>query len=110
MKAQGISRDTLPWKSPFQPYSAWIGFVGSSVIALITGFAVFLKGRWKTETFVASYISIVIFIVPIIIWKFVKKTKVSFPVSLCVLEMVPDILAVSSCLADRLILGTFDGG
>lgn len=24
LKKQGISRDELPWKSPFQPYSAWV--------------------------------------------------------------------------------------
>lgn len=24
LKAQGVSRDTLPYKAPFQPYGAWI--------------------------------------------------------------------------------------
>ncbi|KAI1621554.1 putative amino acid permease [Exophiala viscosa] len=44
MKAQGVSRDTLPWKSPLQPYTAWVGFLGSSIITLVTGYAVFLRG------------------------------------------------------------------
>ncbi|KAK5281879.1 hypothetical protein LTR20_009929 [Exophiala xenobiotica] len=75
MKAQGVSRDSLPWKSPFQPYTAWVGFIGSSLITLITGYSVFLKGRWDPSTFVASYIGIPIFIVPIFVWKLVHRTK-----------------------------------
>ncbi|EED16247.1 amino acid permease, putative [Talaromyces stipitatus ATCC 10500] len=75
MKAQGVSRDTLPWKSPFQPYTAWVGFVGSTIITLVAGFPVFLKGNWDTSSFFASYIGIPIFIVPIFVWKFVHRTK-----------------------------------
>ncbi|KAG2413347.1 hypothetical protein HFD88_002536 [Aspergillus terreus] len=75
LKAQGISRDSLPWKGPFQPYTAWVGFVGSTIITLVAGFPVFLKGNWNTSDFVASYIGIPIFIVPIIGWKLFKRTK-----------------------------------
>ncbi|KAJ5908320.1 Proline-specific permease [Penicillium taxi] len=75
MKAQGISRDTLPWNSPFQPYTAWVGFIGSIIITLVAGFSVFLKGNWNTSSFVASYIGIPIFIVPIFGWKLWHRTK-----------------------------------
>ncbi|KAH7126503.1 amino acid permease [Dactylonectria estremocensis] len=75
LKAQGVSRDSLPWKSPLQPYTAWIGFAGSAIFTLVVGFPVFLKGNWSTADFIASYIGIPIFIVPIIVWKFVYKTK-----------------------------------
>ncbi|GAA6032974.1 hypothetical protein JCM8097_000079 [Rhodosporidiobolus ruineniae] len=75
MKVQGISRDTLPWKSPFQPYTAWVGFIGSTIITFVSGFTVFLKGQWDAQNFVASYIGIPIFIVPIILWKLFKKSK-----------------------------------
>ncbi|KAJ5833579.1 hypothetical protein N7474_001890 [Penicillium riverlandense] len=75
MKAQGISRDTLPWKAPLQPYAAWVGFIGSTIITLVAGFPVFLKGNWSTSNFVASYIGIPIFVVPIIVWKIIKRTK-----------------------------------
>jgi amino acid transporter len=77
MRTQGLSRDTLPWKSPFQPYTAWFGFIGASVITLIVGFPVFLKGNWNTADFIASYVGIPLFIIPIIVWKLVHKTKVS---------------------------------
>ncbi|OQD74318.1 hypothetical protein PENDEC_c011G03061 [Penicillium decumbens] len=75
MKAQGISRDTLPWKAPLQPYAGWVGFIGSTIITLIAGFPVFLKGNWNTSSFVASYIGIPIFIVPILGWKLWYNTK-----------------------------------
>ena len=78
MKKQGVSRDTLPWKSPLQPYAAWVGFIGSTIIVLVAGFPVFLKGNWSSSDFVASYIGIPIFIVPIIGWKIFKRTKVSW--------------------------------
>ncbi|KAK5065255.1 hypothetical protein LTR84_001093 [Exophiala bonariae] len=76
LKSQGVSRETLPWKGPFQPYTAWVGFVGSLFITLINGFSVFLKGQWSTSDFIASYIGIPIFIVPIIAWKLLNKTKI----------------------------------
>lgn len=76
MKAQGVSRDTAPWRSAFQPFTAWYGFIGASTITLVTGFHVFLKGNWSASGFVAAYIGIPIFIVPIIGWKLWHRTKV----------------------------------
>jgi yeast amino acid transporter len=76
MKVQGIDRNTLPWKAPWQPYTAWFGGIGSIIITLVAGFPVFLKGNWKTADFVASYVGIPIFIVPIIAWKLYHRTKV----------------------------------
>ena len=77
LRVQGVGRDTLPWMAPFQPYAAWIGFIGSVILTLINGFSVFVKGNWDTSSFIASYIGIPIFILPIIGWKIWKKTKVS---------------------------------
>lgn len=81
MKAQGVPRNSLPWKGPFQPYAAWVGFIGSTIITLVAGFPVFLKGNWNTSDFVASYIGIPLFIAPIIGWKLWHRTKVSSPVA-----------------------------
>ncbi|KAK2054189.1 amino acid permease [Colletotrichum caudatum] len=75
MKVQGVSRDTLPWKAPFQPYTAWFGFIGSTIVTFVAGFSVFLAGNWSTADFVASYIGIPIFIAPIVAWKLYHKTK-----------------------------------
>jgi amino acid transporter len=59
------------------PYTAWFGGIGSVIITLVAGFPVFLKGNWSTADFIASYIGIPIFIIPIIVWKLVYRTKVS---------------------------------
>lgn len=76
VKAQGVSRDSFPWRAPLQPYAAWVGFIGATLITLISGFSVFLKGNWSTSDFIASYVGIPIFVVPIIVWKLWHKTKV----------------------------------
>lgn len=61
----GLSRNDLgyPFKSPFQPFLAWVGLVGSSFILLTQGFTVFIKGNWDGGLFVAAYISPVLFCV-----------------------------------------------
>lgn len=45
MKAQGISRDRLPWKAPFQPYAAWIGLVSFIILLLTGGYTTFINGQ-----------------------------------------------------------------
>lgn len=74
-KVQGVSRDSFPWKGPFQPFTAWYGFIGSIIVTLVSGFSVFLNGNWDVQDFIASYIGIPIFIVPIILWKVFKRSK-----------------------------------
>ncbi|KAI6783966.1 Arginine permease-like protein [Emericellopsis cladophorae] len=61
LKYKGISRDDLPYKAPFQPYFSWFGLFFSSLIALTSGFQVFIK--WETSAFFTNYISIIIFVV-----------------------------------------------
>lgn len=75
-KAQGISRDELPWKGPFQPYTAWISLCSFIVLLLTGGYTTFIKGQWDTETFISSYIDIPIFLCLYFGYKFAKKTKI----------------------------------
>lgn len=42
---------------------------------LTTGFTVFLKGNWTTSGFFAAYVTLLIFAVCWVGWKFAKKTK-----------------------------------
>jgi amino acid transporter len=76
-KAQGIHRDFLPFKGRLQPYSAWVGAIGSGIIVLVSGFSVFLTGNWSTADFIANYIGIPIYIVPYVVWKIFKRTKLA---------------------------------
>ncbi|CUS24085.1 LAQU0S13e02938g1_1 [Lachancea quebecensis] len=52
-----ISRDdpSFPYRSPFQPFVACYGLVGSFLIVLLMGFSNFLHGFWNTKMFFSSY-------------------------------------------------------
>ncbi|KAI0757059.1 amino acid permease [Daedaleopsis nitida] len=60
-KAQGFDRSALPYASPLQPFAAWYALVWCLVICFFSGWAVFLKGNWKVETFVTNYIPFALF-------------------------------------------------
>jgi yeast amino acid transporter len=45
-EVQGVSRDSLPYKSWAQPYAAWIGLVCSVIVTLGNGYYVFTNGGW----------------------------------------------------------------
>ena len=53
-KAQGLSRDSLPYKGWGQPYVACYGLVGCFVMTFVGGYTVFLKGQWDIPTFLFS--------------------------------------------------------
>jgi amino acid transporter len=76
-KAQNIDRNLLPMKGRLQPLAAYVGAIGSGIITLFSGFSVFLSGNWNTGSFIASYIGIAIYIVPYVVWKIVKRTKIA---------------------------------
>lgn len=61
MKAQGISRDSLPYKAPFQPYAAWFTVISTLTVCFFSGISVFLKGQWATDTFVTNYLPFALF-------------------------------------------------
>ncbi|KAI5475317.1 hypothetical protein MNV49_001619 [Pseudohyphozyma bogoriensis] len=75
LKAQGVDRNTLPFKAPFQPYLSYFSMIACLVITFFSGFGVFIKGNWNTSDFIASYIGIPIYILPAVIYKLVKKSK-----------------------------------
>lgn len=58
LKAQGISRDNLPYKGILQPYAAWYGLIGTFVMTFVGGYTVFLPldGFWQVPDFLFSYV------------------------------------------------------
>jgi yeast amino acid transporter len=54
MKAQGISRDSLPYKAYLQPYAAYYAFVATTVFIFLGGYTVFLPGKWNVPSFLFS--------------------------------------------------------
>ena len=73
--AQGLSRDSLPYKGRFQPYLAWYALTGCFVMTFVGGYTVFLPGQWSIPTFFFSYTMIGVFPILFVFWKFYKKTK-----------------------------------
>jgi amino acid transporter len=59
MKAQGISRQTLPYKSPFQPYLSYYGLLMTIIITIFKGFDAFMPFNYKS--FVTNYIGLLVY-------------------------------------------------
>jgi yeast amino acid transporter len=49
LKAQGVDRDTLVFKSPFQPYLTYVTLGFFFFVFLINGFQVFTAGNWNVS-------------------------------------------------------------
>ncbi|KAL7921004.1 amino acid permease/ SLC12A domain-containing protein [Trichoderma austrokoningii] len=75
LRYNGIDRDTLPYKSPFQPFLAYFALIFCLVIALFNGFDCFFPGRFSAKSFIPPYIDIPIFLSLFFGYKLVKKTK-----------------------------------
>ncbi|KAF2724922.1 AAT family amino acid transporter [Polychaeton citri CBS 116435] len=75
LKANGISRSSLPWKAPLQPYLAYFGLCFCAVVAFFNGYDAFFPGKFSAKSFVPPYINIPIFFLLLFGYKIVKKTK-----------------------------------
>jgi amino acid transporter len=75
LKAQGVDRNTLVFKSKFQPYTAWFALIYFGMIILFNGFSVFIHGNWDVTAFLAAYIGIPIYFLLYGFWKIFKRTK-----------------------------------
>jgi len=78
LKAQGVDRNTLVFKAPFQPYLAWAALFFFAIIILFNGFIVFVgkhHQNWNVTDFLAAYIGIPIFFVLFTFWKVFKRTR-----------------------------------
>lgn len=57
LKAQGISRDSLPYKAWFMPFAAYYALVTAFVMAFVGGYTVFLPGHWSVSDFLFSSVA-----------------------------------------------------
>ncbi|ORZ09931.1 amino acid permease [Absidia repens] len=84
LKAQGIDRSTLPFKSPLQPYSGYYVVISTLIILFGSGFKVFLWNQFVVSTFITSYLPIPVFFILFVgatIWrksKFVRASEMDF--------------------------------
>ncbi|ODA76803.1 hypothetical protein RJ55_07319 [Drechmeria coniospora] len=102
LAAQGISRDTLPYKARFMPYAAWYGLVCTSVMALVGGYTVFLPlpGRWSVPDFLFSYTMIPVFPALYLGWKLVHKTRMHKPVEV---DLQKDMASIEENRFERVL-------
>jgi amino acid transporter len=75
LKAQGVDRDTLPYKGRFQPYTSYFAMAGTLFQLLAGGYSLFIKGGWDVKWFFLDYGMIGFFIVAFLSWKLLKKSK-----------------------------------
>lgn len=90
-KAQGLSRDTLPYKGWGQPYAAYYALTGCFVMTFVGGYTVFLPGMWDVPTFLFSYAMIGVFPILFVFWKVLKRTKWLKPGEVDLLKDVEEI-------------------
>ncbi|KIJ34178.1 hypothetical protein M422DRAFT_35224 [Sphaerobolus stellatus SS14] len=76
LAAQGLSVESLPYRTRFQPYAAYYGLFWSVVIMLFANWQVFLKGQWNKASFVTNYFGLPFFFVLYLGFKFIYKTRI----------------------------------
>jgi yeast amino acid transporter len=76
---QGVDRNTLPYKSPLQPYITWFALCFFAIVIIFNGWQVFTRGRWSVRGFISSYIGILLYFGAFLLWKFLKRTSVVNP-------------------------------
>ncbi|KAJ4376284.1 hypothetical protein N0V83_001567 [Neocucurbitaria cava] len=80
--AQGVDRNTLVFKSVYQPYTAWIAFTFFALIIVFNGFKVFTESPWGSDeltSFFTAYIGVPIFVLLYLFWKIFKRSKLVNP-------------------------------
>ncbi len=56
LAAQGIPRDSLPYRARLQPYGAYYAGAITFVMTFVGGYTVFLPGNWKVPDFLFSWV------------------------------------------------------
>jgi len=82
LSAQGVDRNTLVFKSVWQPYTAWFAFVYFALVITFNGFKVFTQTPWGSDeltSFFTAYIGCLIFALLFGFWKLFKRTKAIKP-------------------------------
>lgn len=55
--------DTLPFRTPMQPYITWFTLFIVTVLTITNGFQVFFPGQFSASSFLAAYITIPLFLI-----------------------------------------------
>ncbi|KAK9457342.1 amino acid permease-domain-containing protein [Dipodascopsis uninucleata] len=71
-----VQRDmpSYPFRSPFQPYTAYFGLIGCILLVIFNDMTIFVEFQW--QYFVSSYISLLLFFVCFLGYKFWRRTRI----------------------------------
>ena len=73
--AQGVDRNSLIFKSVWQPYTAWFALLYFSIVIFFNGWSIFTKGNWAVNDFITAYIGFPIYFGLFLFWKVFKRTS-----------------------------------
>lgn len=73
--------ETLPFKTPLQPYATWIALFVLTILTLTNGFHVFFPKNWSAANFLAAYITLPIFLALYVGHKALRRTPFAIKVS-----------------------------
>jgi amino acid transporter len=74
-QAQGLDRNTLPYKGYFQPYGTYIALAIEICILGAYGYSTFLPGKFTVEGLLTYYMMVFVAPVTFGFWKLFKRTK-----------------------------------
>jgi len=74
MKVQGVERRIMPYRNILLPWGAYIALAITAIVIIFNGYAAFIP-HFQVDKFMTSYIGIPVYIINILWWKVVKKTK-----------------------------------
>jgi len=73
--AQGVDRNELIFRSPWQPYTAYFALSFFIMIILFNGWKVFTHHNWSRDNFITAYIGIPIYFALYLFWRIFKRTS-----------------------------------
>ncbi|KAK8864415.1 hypothetical protein IAR55_001663 [Kwoniella newhampshirensis] len=76
LKAQGMSRNVLPWSTKYTVTYTWICLFWLVIIVLTQGWVVFVHGGWDVQTFLTCYFGLAFVVVTYFGWKLWHKTSI----------------------------------
>ncbi|BEJ11009.1 hypothetical protein CspHIS471_0104310 [Cutaneotrichosporon sp. HIS471] len=89
LRAQGISRDTLPYKAPFQPYLTYFALSFTILLTIFKGFDAFIHSPHATKnktfdykSFITHYIAVPVYVFGFLGYKWRYKTKMVKPLEM----------------------------
>ncbi|KAK4123009.1 hypothetical protein N657DRAFT_656358 [Parathielavia appendiculata] len=74
MKVQGVDRSVMPYRNVLLPWGAYIALAITVVVIIFSGYAAFIP-YFQVDKFLTAYIGIPVYVINVLWWKFVKKTK-----------------------------------